>query len=96
MERNNKKPVVVAEIGCNHKGELRLAKEMIKIASLYCKVDAVKFQKRHPKSSLSKKQYHAPHPNPLHSYGENYGQHREYLELDEQQHEELIHLKIYL
>lgn len=37
------KPIVVAEIGCNHKGDIDIAKEMIKTASVYmqgrcCKV----------------------------------------------------------
>lgn len=39
------KPIVVAEIGCNHKGDIDIAKEMIKTASVYCKADAVKFKR---------------------------------------------------
>ena len=40
------KPKLIAEIGCNHKGDINIAKEMIKTAAIYCKADAVKFQKR--------------------------------------------------
>ena len=29
------KPKVIAEIGCNHKGEMKLAKELIKVAKIY-------------------------------------------------------------
>ncbi len=82
-------PFVIAEIGCNHKGDMAIAKEMIKIAKIFCKVDAVKFQKRNNKELLSKEQYNAPHPNPINSYGKTYGEHREFLEFDILQHEEL-------
>ena len=41
-----KEPVTICEIGCNHKGDLNIAKEMIKVASEFCGVDVVKFQKR--------------------------------------------------
>ena len=36
---------IIAEIGCNHKGELETAKEMIKIAAQFSKADVAKFQK---------------------------------------------------
>lgn len=84
-----KKPLVIAEIGCNHKGEMNIAFEMIKVAAYVCKVDGVKFQKRNPKELLSEEEYHAPHPNPLNSYGKTYGEHREYLELSLEQHRQL-------
>jgi len=82
-------PKIIAEIGCNHKGDIEIAKEMIKIAAVYCKVDAVKFQKRNPKELLTKEEYNAPHPNPINSYGRTYGEHREYLEFTLEQHKEL-------
>lgn len=84
-----KKPVVIAEIGCNHRGEVDTAKEMIKMASIFCKAPAVKFQKRNPKELLTEEQYNAPHPNPINSYGKTYGAHREYLEFTLDQHKEL-------
>lgn len=83
------KPKVIAEIGCNHKGSMEIAKEMIMVAAMFCKVDAVKFQKRNPKEMLSEEQYNSPHPNPANAYGETYGEHREYLELDLEQHRQL-------
>jgi len=83
-----RKPKVIAEIGCNHKGEIEIAKEMIRTAAL-CGADAVKFQKRNNKELLSPEEYGAPHPNPQNSYGATYGAHREYLEFDLKQHSDL-------
>jgi sialic acid synthase len=84
-----KKPYIIAEIGCNHKGEMDIAKELIKVAKIFCNADAVKFQKRNNKELLTEEQYNQPHPNPANSYGETYGAHREYLEFDVIQHKEL-------
>lgn len=81
-----KYPYVVAEIGCNHKGDMEIAKEMIETAAIFCKVDAVKFQKRCPKELLTEEEYNAPHPVPYNSYGETYGLHREALEFTVEQH----------
>lgn len=84
-----KKPFIIAEIGCNHKGEMKIAKELIKVAKIFCNVNAVKFQKRNNKELLTEQQYNDPHPNPVNSYGHTYGAHREYLEFDVNQHKEL-------
>lgn len=84
-----KKPYVIAEVGCNHKGEIEIAKELIKVAKIFCNVDAIKFQKRNNKELLTKEQYNNPHPNPINSYGKTYGAHREYLEFNINQHKEL-------
>ncbi|MBX2965964.1 MAG: N-acetylneuraminate synthase family protein [Cyclobacteriaceae bacterium] len=84
-----KSPVVVAEIGCNHKGGLEIAKELITLAK-ECKASYAKFQKRNPKELLTDEQYNSPHPNPMHSYGSTYGEHREKLELTKHQHRELM------
>lgn len=83
------KPKIIAEIGCNHKGDIEIAKELIKVAKIYCKADIVKFQKRHNKELLTEEQYNAPHPNPINSYGDTYGAHREFLEFDLEQNREL-------
>lgn len=83
------KPRMIAEIGCNHKGDMDIAKEMIKMAAIYCKADIVKFQKRCVKELLTEEQYNAPHPNPAFSYGKTYGEHREFLEFDVDQHRQL-------
>lgn len=83
------KPEVIAEIGCNHRGEMNIAKELIRVAAIYCGADAVKFQKRCNRELLTTEQYNAPHPNPANSYGRTYGEHREYLEFTAEQHKEL-------
>ncbi|GAL67615.1 N-acetylneuraminate synthase family protein [Jejuia pallidilutea] len=87
-----KKPYVIAEIGCNHKGDINIAKELIKVAKIFCDADAVKFQKRNNKELLTEEQYNKPHPNPVNSYGDTYGAHREFLEFDVEQHR---HLKLF-
>ncbi len=80
---------VIAEIGCNHKGDMEIAKELIQMAKIFCKADIVKFQKRTNQELLTEEQYNAPHPNPMHSYGDTYGEHREFLEFSAEQHTEL-------
>lgn len=87
--------MIIAEIGCNHKGDLQIAKDMIsqlallqKINSL-AKIDIVKFQKRTNKELLSEAEYNASHPNPENAYGKTYGEHREFLEFSMEQHKEL-------
>ena len=83
---NYKKPYIIAEIGCNHKGDMKIAKEMIYMAKIFGNADAVKFQKRNNKELLTDQQYNTPHPNPANSYGNTYGEHREFLEFDLDQH----------
>lgn len=80
---------VIAEIGCNHKGDMNIAKEMIVTAAKFCKADVVKFQKRCNKELLTEEEYNAPHPHPENSYGKTYGDHREFLEFTPEQHKEL-------
>lgn len=82
-------PKIVAEIGCNHKGDIKIAFEMIKVAANYAKCDYVKFQKRTNKELLTPEEYNAHHPNPQNSYGDTYGAHREFLEFDVKQHRKL-------
>ena len=84
-----KKPYVIAEAGCNHMGQIEIAHEMINTAAIFCKVDAIKFQKRCPKELLTPEQYNAPHPHPYNSYGPTYGAHREFLEFTVEQHAQL-------
>jgi len=83
-------PRIVAEVGCNHCGKMEIAEELIKMAAMFCQVDYVKFQKRNPRELLSRDGYNLPHPNAMHSYGATYGAHREFLELDLDQHKQLI------
>ncbi len=95
MARDNKieiqmtSPKIIAEIGCNHKGDMSIAKELIMTAAMYCKADVVKFQKRCNRELLSEEEYNTPHPNAANSYGATYGEHREFLEFTVEQHHQL-------
>jgi sialic acid synthase len=84
-----KEPQIIAEIGCNHKGEMEIAHELIITAAKFCKADVAKFQKRNPKELLTEEQYNSPHPNLMHSYGDTYGKHREFLEFSLDEHKQL-------
>lgn len=84
-----KKPYVIAEAGCNHMGQMDIAYDLINTAAIFCKADAIKFQKRCPRELLTPEQYNAPHPNPVNSYGATYGAHREFLEFTVDQHAQL-------
>ena len=88
MKSKYKNPMVIAEIGCNHKGEIEIAKQLLRVAA-ESGVEVAKFQKRNNKELLAKEQYNAPHPNPINSYGDTYGAHREFLEFNVNQHKEL-------
>ena len=83
-----KKPNVIAEIGCNHMGDMNIAKELIDLAK-ETGAQYVKFQKRNNKELLTEEQYNEPHPNSNNSYGDTYGAHREFLEFNVQQNKEL-------
>ncbi|HPO13793.1 MAG TPA: N-acetylneuraminate synthase family protein [Candidatus Hydrogenedentes bacterium] len=82
-------PYLIAEIGCNHCGEFERARELIRMAAVFCQVPAVKFQKRTPHEVLSPEEYAKPHPEPRQSYGDTYGAHREFLEFTPDQHQQL-------
>ncbi|MSU56523.1 MAG: N-acetylneuraminate synthase [Candidatus Taylorbacteria bacterium] len=83
------RPIVIAEIGCNHKGDFEIAKQLILMAKTFCNADIVKFQKRNNRELLTPEEYDTPHPNPDNSYGDTYGAHREFLEFSPSQHTEL-------
>ncbi|MGN0369610.1 MAG: N-acetylneuraminate synthase family protein [Butyrivibrio sp.] len=89
MNTEYRKPRVIAEAGCNHKGDMEIARQLIKTAAIYCNADVIKFQKRCNRELLTPEQYNAPHPNPANSYGKTYGEHREFLEFTKEQHMEL-------
>lgn len=89
MSTQYSKPYIIAEAGCNHKGDMAIAEELIKVAAYFCKADAIKFQKRCNRELLTPEQYYAPHPHPENSYGETYGAHREFLEFTVEQHAQL-------
>ena len=83
-----KEPKLIAEIGCNHMGQMDIAKELIDLAK-QSGAKYVKFQKRNNKELLTEEQYNAPHPVPENSYGDTYGAHREFLEFNVAQNKEL-------
>jgi sialic acid synthase len=80
---------VIAEIGHNHHGELDKALEMIAVAANYCNVHMVKFQKWHNKELYTKKFYNKEYSG-QNSYGKTYGEHREALEFNQSEYQELI------
>jgi N-acetylneuraminate synthase/sialic acid synthase len=69
---------VIAEIGHNHQGEISKAIKMIEVAA-GCGANAVKFQKRDNKTLFTKEYYNKPYDNE-NSFGNTYGEHREFLE----------------
>lgn len=81
---------VIAEIGHNHQGDLDVCKKMI-LSAKQCGVDAVKLQKRTNKLLYTKKLYNSPYDNE-NSFGDTYGEHREFLEFNL---DEYIELKKY-
>ena len=81
-------PKLIAEIGCNHMGDIEIAKELIYLAK-ESGSNYVKFQKRNNKELLTKEQYNSPHPVFENSFGATYGEHRDNLEFNIQQHKEL-------
>lgn len=81
---------IIAEIGCNHKGDMEVAKKMIRTIANFCEADVAKFQKRTNRELLTPEEYNRPHPVPDNAYGSTYGEHREYLEFGLDQHRELM------
>lgn len=79
--------LVIAEIGCNHRGDPQTAREMIVVAKT-CGAAYAKFQKRNPRECLTPEKYDSIYDNP-NSYGRTYGEHREFLEFDVAIHKEL-------
>jgi sialic acid synthase SpsE len=78
---------VIAEIGQNHNGDIKIAKQLIDMA-VRCGANAVKFQKRDMSCELTKETFEKPYDNP-NSFGRTYGEHRLFLEFNEEQHREL-------
>jgi sialic acid synthase SpsE len=94
----NNQTYIIGEIGQNHNGSTDLAKLLIDIAARpvrdelfqldFHPMNAVKLTKRDLKEELSTSQMNQPYTSP-HSFGKTYGEHREALELSDEQHFEL-------
>jgi sialic acid synthase len=89
---------IIGEIGQNHNGSVDYAKLLIEVVArpvidrLFGEklkgMDAVKLTKRDLKQELSASQMARSYDTP-HSFGKTYGEHREYLELTDEEHLEL-------
>lgn len=73
-------PFIIAEVGQNHQGDLDIAREYIKVFAQEG-ADAVKFQTRNNRYLFSEDAYAAPYSSE-NAFAENYGAHREKLELN--------------
>jgi len=81
---------IVAEVGNNHQGDIGQARRMVEEAAR-AGVQAVKFQKRHMESLLTRAGREAPYTG-ANSFGPTYGAHRCALELSVEQMAELKEL----
>lgn len=89
---------IIGEIGQNHNGSVDLAKLIVDLVTrpiheaafdLDLKpMDAIKLTRRDLKEELSASQMAAPYNSP-HSFGKTYGEHREFLELNDEEHFEV-------
>jgi N-acetylneuraminate synthase/sialic acid synthase len=78
---------VIAEVGHNHQGSVEQAKELFKAAK-EAGAHAVKLQKRDNRGLYTREAYAKPYENE-NSYGATYGEHREALEFERPEYEEL-------
>jgi N-acetylneuraminate synthase/sialic acid synthase len=78
---------VIAEIGHNHQGNIETAKELFRAAK-ECGVNAVKLQKRDNRALYTRAMYNKAYDHE-NSFGETYGEHREFLEFGQAEYQEL-------
>lgn len=99
MNENTKKETyIIGEIGQNHNGSVDIAKLIVELVSrpvfevdfgLELKpMDAVKLTKRDLKEELTDTQMNRSYDS-IHSFGKTYGEHREFLELNDEEHFEV-------
>ena len=89
---------IIGEIGQNHNGSVDLCKLLVDVAARPVKdslfgndlkqMDAVKLTKRDLSQELSSTQMNSLYNSP-HSFGKTYGEHRSFLELNDEQHFEV-------
>ncbi|MGY6560490.1 MAG: N-acetylneuraminate synthase family protein [Luteibaculaceae bacterium] len=95
---NNKSVYIIGEIGQNHNGSVDIAKLIIDMVSREIEepdfnlklkgMDAVKLTKRDLNYELTQSEMNRPY-NSIHSFGKTYGEHRAFLELNDEQHFEV-------
>ena len=93
-----KSTYIIGEIGQNHNGEVEIAKKLIDVVTqpvidkLFGQnlkpTNAVKMTRRDLNEELSASEMHRPYDNP-NSFGKTYGEHRAFLELNDEQHFEV-------
>jgi len=89
---------IIGEIGQNHNGEVEIAKRLIDVVTepvvdhlfgqKLMPTNAVKMTRRDLNEELSASEMHRPYENP-NSFGKTYGEHRAFLELNDEQHFEV-------
>ncbi len=94
-----KSTYIIGEIGQNHNGEVEIAKKLIDVVTepvidkLFSQklmpMNAVKMTRRDLKEELSASEMQRPYNNP-NSFGKTYGEHRNFLELNDEQHFEVF------
>lgn len=100
-----KETYIIGEIGQNHNGSVDIAKLLVELVArpiheelfdLDLKpMNAIKLTKRDLAEELSVSQMNRPYDSP-HSFGKTYGEHREFLELTDEEHFEVYkHAKQY-
>ena len=77
----------ITEIGHNHQGSLDKARELFREAKL-AGAHAGKLQKRNNRGLYTAQAYNKPYDNE-NSFGETYGEHREFLEFGLKEYQEL-------
>ena len=93
------KTYIIGEIGQNHNGKIEFAKSIIDTICRPIKdglfnsvlegINAIKLTKRDLTQELTESEMHKPY-NSQHSFGKTYGEHREFLELTDDDHYDLF------
>ncbi|MEN8194759.1 MAG: N-acetylneuraminate synthase family protein [Bacteroidota bacterium] len=96
--KNSNSTYIIGEIGQNHNGSVDIAKLIVDVVARPIKdelfnrrlkpIDAVKLTKRDLKEELTDSAMKKPYDSP-HSFGKTYGEHREFLELKDEEHFEV-------